>query len=389
MVWRCHIGHERHDAEVDRGWAFLRPYLEPATPRGVLAQRVRAGVDRRAPNGRARAEHRSVLGEEPGALRRSGPRHPRRTSGWSTGRRHRDASVFTRDDGSVGRVDREAEVVRLGAAAELRDAARRAGLALGRDEGPDRRARRASRARSSRRARAARSSCSRARASTASPTIPRAPRSSPRSSARGARCRDALRRTVHLALLPMQDAEENAAIVNALQRHAAVIVQKSLHEGFGLTVTEAMWKRRPGGRERGRRHRRPDPRRRRRPAGPRPDGPRRVRGALRRVLGDPALAQRLGDAGYATVRDHYLTDLRARALGRAGRPAGQLTRAPARTQPSWRLSAAASSRWYRRSRGPLGACRSIRRKKGSTSGVGSPCRSASAKTFSWPLRVSV
>ncbi len=50
---------------------------------------------------------------------------------------------------------------------------------------------------------------------------------------------------VHIAALPMEDIEENAAIVNALQRHAAVIVQKSLDEGFGLTVTEAMWKRRP------------------------------------------------------------------------------------------------------------------------------------------------
>jgi len=49
------------------------------------------------------------------------------------------------------------------------------------------------------------------------------------------------RRRVHLAALPMDDAEENAAIVNALQRHADVIVQKSLAEGFGLTVAEAMW----------------------------------------------------------------------------------------------------------------------------------------------------
>jgi len=30
--------------------------------------------------------------------------------------------------------------------------------------------------------------------------------------------------------------------VNALQRKAAVVVQKSIREGFGLTVTEAMWK---------------------------------------------------------------------------------------------------------------------------------------------------
>jgi len=54
-----------------------------------------------------------------------------------------------------------------------------------------------------------------------------------------------IRARVHLATLPMDDEEENAAIVNALQRRAAVVVQKSLAEGFGLTVTEAMWKGRP------------------------------------------------------------------------------------------------------------------------------------------------
>jgi trehalose synthase len=43
----------------------------------------------------------------------------------------------------------------------------------------------------------------------------------------------------------MADPDENAAIVNAIQRHAEVVVQKSLAEGFGLTVAEAMWKRRP------------------------------------------------------------------------------------------------------------------------------------------------
>jgi trehalose synthase len=56
---------------------------------------------------------------------------------------------------------------------------------------------------------------------------------------------EAQRRRVHLALLPMEDIEENAAIVNALQRRADVVVQKSLAEGFGLTVAEAMWKARP------------------------------------------------------------------------------------------------------------------------------------------------
>ncbi len=55
----------------------------------------------------------------------------------------------------------------------------------------------------------------------------------------------AVRRRVHLCSLPMEDVEENAAIVNALQRHADVVIQKSLAEGFGLTVAEAMWKQRP------------------------------------------------------------------------------------------------------------------------------------------------
>lgn len=55
----------------------------------------------------------------------------------------------------------------------------------------------------------------------------------------------AIRRRVHLCSVPMEDVEENAAIVNALQRHAGVVVQKSLAEGFGLTVAEAMWKQRP------------------------------------------------------------------------------------------------------------------------------------------------
>ncbi|MDH5314522.1 MAG: glycosyltransferase, partial [Actinomycetota bacterium] len=53
------------------------------------------------------------------------------------------------------------------------------------------------------------------------------------------------RTRVHLASLPVDDLVENAVVVNALQRRADVVVQKSLAEGFGLTVTEAMWKERP------------------------------------------------------------------------------------------------------------------------------------------------
>jgi trehalose synthase len=45
---------------------------------------------------------------------------------------------------------------------------------------------------------------------------------------------------IHVLLLPQNDLE-----VNALQRGSTVIVQKSIKEGFGLTVTEALWKAKP------------------------------------------------------------------------------------------------------------------------------------------------
>jgi trehalose synthase len=38
---------------------------------------------------------------------------------------------------------------------------------------------------------------------------------------------------------------QDTALVNALQRKATVVLQKSIREGFGLTVAEAMWKRTP------------------------------------------------------------------------------------------------------------------------------------------------
>jgi trehalose synthase len=56
---------------------------------------------------------------------------------------------------------------------------------------------------------------------------------------------ESIRGRVHLASIPMDDVDENAIIINALQRHAYLVVQKSIVEGFGLTVTEAMWKAKP------------------------------------------------------------------------------------------------------------------------------------------------
>jgi len=46
---------------------------------------------------------------------------------------------------------------------------------------------------------------------------------------------------IHVLLLP----PDSHKTVNALQRMATIILQKSTREGFGLTVTEGMWKSKP------------------------------------------------------------------------------------------------------------------------------------------------
>ncbi|MGH9338416.1 MAG: glycosyltransferase [Acidobacteriota bacterium] len=48
-------------------------------------------------------------------------------------------------------------------------------------------------------------------------------------------------RDIHILMLP-PDAHR---IINALQRGSQIVIQKSLREGFGLTVTEGMWKGKP------------------------------------------------------------------------------------------------------------------------------------------------
>jgi trehalose synthase len=110
-----------------------------------------------------------------------------------------------------------------------------------------------------------------------------------------------------LVTLPLDDVEENAAMINAIQRHASVIVQKSLAEGFGLTVAEGMWKGRPvvgsavGGiqdqitegtglmvRD--------------------PTDLAAFGSQVRWLLGHRAEAERMGRAGQEHVRAHYLGD---------------------------------------------------------------------------------
>ena len=98
---------------------------------------------------------------------------------------------------------------------------------------------------------------------------------------------------------------ENNILVNALQRTSGVIVQKSLKEGFGLTVTEALWKGRPvvasnvGGIplqiEDGVSGFLLDPKDE--------DG---FADRIVRILQDADLGRRLGEAGRETVRQKYL-----------------------------------------------------------------------------------
>jgi trehalose synthase len=117
-----------------------------------------------------------------------------------------------------------------------------------------------------------------------------------------------VRGRVHLAAIPMDDADENAIIVNALQRHAAVVVQKSLVEGFGLTVTEAMWKARPvvASRLGGIQDQITDGQ-----DGLLVEDPYdldELAGVLQRPLEDADLARRLGAAARARVLTHFLGD---------------------------------------------------------------------------------
>ena len=97
-------------------------------------------------------------------------------------------------------------------------------------------------------------------------------------------------------------------MVNALQRHATVIAQKSLAEGFGLTVSEGMWKGRPviGSAVGGIIDQIADG------TGlllPDPADLKAFGRAVRRLLADQGEATQLGLAAHAHVRENYLGDV--------------------------------------------------------------------------------
>ncbi|RMD85153.1 MAG: glycosyltransferase [Candidatus Dadabacteria bacterium] len=303
VIWRCHIGADTTNEEVERGWAFLAPYLARAD-RYVFSRAayipeycdhgrsvvIPPCIDPFSPKNQEMDEKtiHSIL-VHTGLV--EGPNGQERT--------------FIRDDGSPGRVEHRADVVRLGRAPlwtaplvvqvsrwdRLKDP-------IGVMEGFARLV--------------AGGDSSGAHLVLAGPNV-KAVADDPEGAevfgeveAAWRGLPHAVRDRIHLASLPMHDIEENAAIVNALQRHATVVVQKSIREGFGLTVTEAMWKGKPvvasavGGIQ-----------------DQIVDGesglllrnPRDLdafAGLVRTLLADPARARRLGEAARERVRECYL-----------------------------------------------------------------------------------
>jgi trehalose synthase len=105
--------------------------------------------------------------------------------------------------------------------------------------------------------------------------------------------------TIHLLMLPPNSDVE----INALQRASAVVIQKSIREGFGLTVSEALWKARPvvasavGGIPLQVKHRY---------NGLLVHSVEGAAFAIKQLLSNPDYARRLGENGRAHVRQNFL-----------------------------------------------------------------------------------
>jgi trehalose synthase len=98
-------------------------------------------------------------------------------------------------------------------------------------------------------------------------------------------------------------AVDDPVLVNALQRHAAVVMQKSTREGFGLTVTEAMWKGAAviGGNVGGIRRQIRDGKN-----GFLVNTPDQAAERIVQLLRDPGLRERVGFRARETVRENFL-----------------------------------------------------------------------------------
>ena len=110
---------------------------------------------------------------------------------------------------------------------------------------------------------------------------------------------------IHILNLPPWSALE----INALQRASTIVIQKSLREGFGLTVSEALWKRKPvvasavGGIPTQVIHKH---------TGMLAHSVEGTAYQIRFLLSNPSIATRLGEQGHEHVREHFLITSNAR-----------------------------------------------------------------------------
>ncbi len=312
VIWRCHVGNDEPGPDVNLGWDFLAPYLEkvpvtiftreqyvPECCNHGRSMIVAPSIDPFSPKNQEMSDEtaRSIL-VNTGIIEAPNGAPP----------------VFTRQDGSPGRVDRNADVVRSGRAPSwetplivqisrwdpLKDP-------IGVMHGFARLLERPFK--------------TKAELVLAGPNVsavsddPEGKGTLDSVEAAWRELPHGYRDRVHLACLPMTDDEENGAIVNALQRHAAVVVQKSLKEGFGLTVTEAMWKARPvvGSAVGGIRDQIEDG-----VSGlllGNPRDPDEFASALERLLKDEDLRTKLGDNARERVRENFLATRHLRQYG--------------------------------------------------------------------------
>jgi trehalose synthase len=241
VVWRCHVGRDAPNRWTERAWEFLRPFLEHADAY-VVSRPVFAPPWAQPEKTHVIAPSIDPFSAKNEPMLRRNVRRALSYVGLLEGDGDPPVVPFARRDGSPGRINRHVDIVQSGPAAHadaplvtqisrwdsmkdmagvMEGFAKYVDPALGAHlvlAGP---------------------------AVTGVADDPEAVQVFEDCIEHWRRLPHAIRGRVHLACVPLADPDENAAIVNALQRHASVIVQKSLAEGFGLTVAEAMWKTRP------------------------------------------------------------------------------------------------------------------------------------------------
>jgi len=239
VVWRCHIGADEPNEHTREAWSFLLPYIEPADS-FVFSRRqhVPEGIDGRAhiipPSIDPFAPKNRDLGDDDVA-------RIVRSIGVVGGGGRGEPVTFQRRDGTEGHVVHTASIVGgepLDAALpvvvqvsrwdRLKDME---GVLRGFADGV-----------------AGRVDAQLALVGPSTEGVA----DDPEGAEVLASCTEAWKSLpraqqdrIRLVSLPMDDVDENAVMVNALQRWSTVVVQKSLAEGFGLTVAEGMWKAKP------------------------------------------------------------------------------------------------------------------------------------------------